>query len=162
MKMGLRVALVSDAGTPTISDPGYRFIKEAQESGIAVEPLPGPCSVTVGLSASGFPSESYHFAGYLSKTVSERESQLISVRNMGKTCVFFESPHRIVKTLGSMRDVFGDRHEVFVAFELTKKFETHYRGSLQKVMDQLMRNSEDKRLKGEITMVIAPGTSEEL
>ena len=61
-----------------------------------------------------------------------------------------------------MRDVFGDRHEVFVAFELTKKFETHYRGSLQKVMDQLMRNSEDKRLKGEITMVIAPGTSEEL
>ena len=83
MKSGFRVALVSDAGTPTISDPGYRFIKEAKESGIAVEPLPGPCSVTVGLSASGFPSESYHFAGYPSKTLSERLNQLITLRNMG-------------------------------------------------------------------------------
>jgi len=72
MKMGFRVALVSDAGTPTISDPGFRFISEAQDSGIAVEPLPGPCSVTVALSAAGFPSETYHFGGYLSKTVSER------------------------------------------------------------------------------------------
>ena len=74
MKVGLRVALVSDAGTPTISDPGHRFVKEAQEEGIAVEPLPGACSVTVGLSASGFPSESYHFGGYLSKTNSDREN----------------------------------------------------------------------------------------
>ena len=108
MKMGFRVALVSDAGTPTISDPGFKFIHEAQKDGIAVESLPGPCSVTVALSSSGFPSESYHFAGYLSKTVSERENQLITVRNMGKTCVFFESPNRIVRTLATMREVFGD------------------------------------------------------
>lgn len=110
MKMGFRVALVSDAGTPTISDPGFRFISEAQDSGIAVEPLPGPCSVTVALSAAGFPSETYHFGGYLSKTVSERLNQLITVRNMGKTCVFFESPNRIIKTLASLKEVFGERH----------------------------------------------------
>lgn len=72
MKQGFRVALVSDAGTPTISDPGFRFIKAAQEDGIAVEPLPGPCSVTVALSAAGFPSERYAFSGYLSKTASEK------------------------------------------------------------------------------------------
>ena len=115
----------------------------------------------MALSASGFPSEAYHFAGYLSKTISERENQLITVRNIGKTCVFFESPHRVVKTLGSMREVFGDRHQVFVAFELTKKFETHYRGSLEQIMEQLMLKTEDSRLKGEITMVLAPGVSEE-
>ena len=162
MKTGLRVALVSDAGTPTISDPGFRFIKEAQESGIAVEALPGPCSVTVALSASGFPSESYHFQGYLSKTQSERENQLITVRNVGKTCVFFESANRVVRTLATMREVFGERHQVFVAFELTKRHETHYRGTIERVINDLSTKSEGSRLKGEITLVLAPGTSEDL
>lgn len=79
MKMGFRVALVSDAGTPTISDPGYKFLKAAQEQGIAVEALPGPCAVTTALSACGFPSERFQFAGYLSKTKSEREEQLFNI-----------------------------------------------------------------------------------
>ena len=92
----------------------------------------------MGLSASGFPSESYHFAGYPSKTLSERLNQLLTLRNMGQTCVFFESPNRIIRTLASMREVFGDQHQVFVAFELTKKFETHYRGTLERVMEDMI------------------------
>ena len=85
----------------------------------------------------GFPSESYHFSGYLSKTQSERLNQLITIRNMGKTCVFFESPNRMVRTLESIREIFGERHEVFVAFELTKRYETQYRGTIKRVMEQL-------------------------
>lgn len=162
MKTGLRVALVSDAGTPTISDPGFRFIREAQDNGIAVEPLPGPCSVTVALSAAGFPTESYHFGGYLPKTTSERLNNLLSVRNLGQTCVFFESPNRVIKTLASMEEVYGERHRVFVAFELTKRFETHYVGTIKSVIEELLEKTEGSRLKGEVTMVLAPGSSEEL
>ena len=80
IKMGLRVALVSDAGTPTISDPGFKFIREAQENGIAVEPLPGPNAAVTALSASGFPAERFQFSGYLSKTESERLDQLILIK----------------------------------------------------------------------------------
>ena len=79
MKSGLRVALVSDAGTPAISDPGFKFIQEAKEQGIVVEALPGPCSVTTALSASGFPSDKFQFFGYLSKTQSEREDSLLEI-----------------------------------------------------------------------------------
>ena len=81
---------------------------------------------------------------------------------MGETCVFFESPNRVMRTLATMREVFGDGHKVFVAFELTKKFETHYRGTIESVMDEIAARSEGSRLKGEVTMVMAPGTSEEL
>lgn len=79
MKMGLRVGLVSDAGTPTISDPGFKFIREAAEAGLSVEPLPGPSAVTTAISASGFPSERFQFGGYLSKTISEREDAIFAI-----------------------------------------------------------------------------------
>ena len=91
----------------------------------------------MALSASGFPSENYQFSGYLSKTTSERLNQLLSIRNLGKTCVLFESPNRVIRTLSTMREVFGDEHEVLVALELTKKYETHHRGTLTQVMEQL-------------------------
>ena len=81
---------------------------------------------------------------------------------MGKTCVFFESPNRVVRTLASMQEIFGPNHQVFVAFELTKKFETHYRGRLESIIADLGTKSEGSRLKGEVTMVLAPGSSEDL
>lgn len=108
--MGFRVALVSDAGTPTISDPGFGFVKEAHDNGIAVEALPGPCAVTVALSASGFPSDQFHFGGYLSKTASERMEALVAMRTRGASAVLYESPNRLVRTLHSIMEVFGPQH----------------------------------------------------
>ena len=81
---------------------------------------------------------------------------------MGKTCVFFESPNRVIRTLASMQDIFGPSHQVFVAFELTKKFETHYRGRIERIIEDLSIKSEGSRLKGEVTVVLAPGSSEDL
>ena len=128
-----------------------------------MEPIPGPCSVTVGLSASGFPSEAYVFGGYLSKTIGEKLDQLGEIRNMNRTCVLFESPNRLIKTLDAIAQVFGSKHHVFVAFELTKRHETHYRGTIEQILEQLSDQAEGSRLKGEVTMVLAPSsTSEEL
>lgn len=83
MKMGFRVALVSDAGTPTISDPGYKFLREARIQGISVDALPGPCAATTALSACGFPTDKFHFGGYLSKVDSEREGALLDIQRSG-------------------------------------------------------------------------------
>ena len=161
IKMGFRVALVSDAGTPTISDPGYKFINQAQLDGIAVEPLPGPCAVTTALSACGFPSESFQFLGYLSKTQSLREETLIVAGKSGMTTVFYESPNRILKTLATIEDVLGPKQLIFIAFELTKKFETHYRGKVSEIRQQMEEKSEGQKLKGEVTLILAPGEDEE-
>ena len=107
MKMGFRVALVSDAGTPTISDPGFKLTAAAHDEGIAVESLPGPCAVTTALSASGFPSEIFTFMGYIPKTESERLDLLLRAASLGQTVVFYDSPNRLIKSLQSILDVMG-------------------------------------------------------
>lgn len=157
IKMGFRIALVSEAGTPTISDPGYKFINQAQEDGIAVEALPGPCAVTTALSACGFPSESFQFLGYLPKTQSEREETLIVAGKQGITTVLYESPNRLMRTLATIEDVMGPGQKVFIAVELTKKFETHYRGRVEDVRRELEEKFEGSKLKGEVTLILAPG-----
>ena len=105
MKYGLKVGLVSDAGTPTISDPGYKLISECLNQGIHVESLPGPSSITLGLSLSGFPSDRFSFDGYLSKTQKEREEKLKSIKESNVTTVIFESANRLEKSLLSMEKV---------------------------------------------------------
>ena len=102
MKLGFRVALVSDAGTPTISDPGFKFLKEARKNGISVEALPGPCAAITALSASGFPSDNFSFMGYLSKTKSEKLETLEELREQGKTFCIYENPSRLLRTLDSI------------------------------------------------------------
>jgi 16S rRNA (cytidine1402-2'-O)-methyltransferase len=156
MKNGLRIGLVSDAGTPTISDPGFAFIKEAQESGIAVEPLPGPCAAVTALSASGFPSERFQFKGYLSKTLSDREETLLQINQSGLTTVLYESPNRLMRTLDSIRNICGEDQEVFVALEMTKMHEAHYRGTVNQVFDDINEIHSEKRIKGEVSLVIGP------
>jgi 16S rRNA (cytidine1402-2'-O)-methyltransferase len=123
MKSGLRVALVSDAGTPTISDPGFKFIHEAKEQGISVEALPGPCAVTTALSASGFASDRFQFLGYLSKTQGEREDTLLEIMRSYKTTALYESPNRLIRTLHSIEEVFGPDHPIYIGVELTKRHE---------------------------------------
>lgn len=107
MKMGFRVALVSDAGTPTISDPGYKLTQAAHDEGIAVEALPGPCAVTTAVSASGFPCEKFSFMGYIPKTESDKVDLLTRALVLGQTTVFYESPNRLVKSLSAVVEIFG-------------------------------------------------------
>mgnify|MGYP002634894435 CR=1 FL=1 len=107
MKMGFRVALVSDAGTPTISDPGFRLTQAAHDEGIAVESLPGPCAATVAASASGFPCEKFSFMGYIPKTESEKIDLLTRAATTGQTTIFYESPNRLMKSLQVVMEVYG-------------------------------------------------------
>lgn len=135
--MGFKIALVSDAGTPTISDPGFKFVQEAQQQGIRIEALPGPCAVTTALSASGFPSDKFMFMGYLSKTRSEKTDTLLTIQQSAFTCALYESPNRLMQTLDSIKEVFGPNHLIYVGVELTKKFERHYRDTVQRVIEEL-------------------------
>ena len=159
--MGFRVALVSDAGTPAISDPGYKFLKEAKKQGISIEALPGPCAATTALSACGFPTERFQFYGYLSKTDSDRETSLLEISRSASTTVLYESPNRLLRTLATIEEIFGANHEVYIGVELTKMHERHYRDTVIKVRQQIEEESEGSRFKGEVTIVVAPFESVE-
>lgn len=137
MKMGFRVALVSDAGTPTISDPGFRLTAAAHDEGIAVESLPGACAVTTALSASGFPGEKFAFMGYIPKVESEKIDLLERAASLGQTTVFYDSPNRLIRSLQAILDVMGPTQQIFVGLELTKLHEAHFRGSVSKILVQL-------------------------
>lgn len=149
LQKGQQVALVSDAGMPTLSDPGYRLIRAAIAAGIAVEVIPGPSAVTAALAVSGLPALPFLFFGFLPHKSAQRQKTLARLKTLGVTIVFFESPYRLVKTLADLRDCFGERQMV-VARELTKKFEEVLRGT----PSELLKRLENKRVKGEITVVI--------
>jgi 16S rRNA (cytidine1402-2'-O)-methyltransferase len=154
MKLGLRVILVSDAGTPTISDPGYKLVREAAKNNILMEALPGPSAVTTALSASAQPTDRFTFVGYLSKIQSERRIKLEDIKRSSTTTILFESPHRLIKTLEVIADVFGSEHNLYLGFELTKTFEHHMHGKVGDMITQLKEKEEGER--GEITIVLGP------
>ena len=157
MKSGIRVVLVSDAGTPLISDPGFILVKDAIKNGISVESLPGPVAAITALSISGFPPENFFFQGYMSKTHSEKVEKLNRMKNSGCTSLVYESSHRILKTAETICNVFGYMHPVFIAQELTKLHEKHYRGTALEVLNKLKQEDQDKgKIYGEITIVISP------
>ena len=129
---GARIALVSDAGTPTLSDPGYRLIRLCRESGVPVVPIPGPSAAIAALSVSGLPTDEFLFAGFLPSKTSARLQRLRELSASASTLVFYEAPHRIDATLTDMQEILGDR-EVFVARELTKVHEQGLCGRLSEV-----------------------------
>jgi 16S rRNA (cytidine(1402)-2'-O)-methyltransferase len=145
--------VVSDAGTPTISDPGYRLVREATKNGIIVEPIPGPSAVLTALSASALPTDKFLFYGYLPKNSNDKIEKFEEIKKIGVTTVLFESPHRISRTLETMIQIFGRDHEIYIGLELTKKFETHMYGSIQTIFENLDKKQE---IKGEITLIISP------
>jgi 16S rRNA (cytidine1402-2'-O)-methyltransferase len=150
MRAGARIALVSDAGVPLISDPGYRLVRAAVDAGIPVEPIPGPSAALAALSASGLPTDAFHFAGFLPARPGQRIHALEKLAGEQATLIFFEAPHRIVETLEAMNQVLGPR-PVVVARELTKIHEEFLRGSAAEVAALLL--SRDV-LKGEITVLV--------
>jgi 16S rRNA (cytidine1402-2'-O)-methyltransferase len=156
LKSGMSVALVSDAGTPSVSDPGYRLATAAIAQGIPVVPIPGASAAISALSASGLPSDSFFFAGFLPATSSKRRSKLEEISKISSTLIFYESPRRIESTLADMLDVLGDRPAV-VARELTKIHEEFLRANLSELIRII---KEVSPLKGEITLLVCPASSD--
>ena len=149
MATGARLALVSDAGTPAISDPGYPLIRAAIEAGIAVVPIPGPSAVLAALAASGLPTSRFLFAGYLPRKRSARQAALRGLQDEPGTLIFLESPRRIAAALADAAEVLGER-PVAVARELTKIHEEFLRGSLSEIADVVA----ERTLRGELTLCI--------
>ena len=146
---GQSVAVVSDAGSPGISDPGFRIIRSAIENDIEIIPLPGPTSVIPALTASGLPTDRFFFEGYLSHKSSGRKKRLEEIKNISHTLLFFESPHRLVKSLNDIYEILGDRRAC-VAREMTKIHEQFVRGTISEILEQLSNMT----VKGEIVIVV--------
>jgi 16S rRNA (cytidine1402-2'-O)-methyltransferase len=150
LESGKNIALVSDAGTPGVSDPGYRLVKLASEKGIEVIPIPGPSAAIAALSVSGLSTSSFAFFGFLPRSDKKRKEFLEEIRERTQTLIFYESPHRVSKTLLSILETLGDR-QVSVSRELTKMFEETVRERISRVIEIL---GERKELKGEFTIVV--------
>jgi len=150
LKEGDRIALVSDAGTPGISDPGYRLVRLAIENEIPVIPIPGPSAIITALSTSGLPTDAFLFKGFLPHKSKRRREILQEVKEARETLIFYESPHRITQTLNDMVEILGDR-EMVLARELTKRYEDILRGKVSQIIEQL----KGKKLKGEITLIVS-------
>lgn len=149
LKRGASIALVSDAGTPAISDPGYRLVVEALDAGIRVIPVPGPSALTAVLSAGGLPTNEFVFAGFLPAKKQERRSKLHKLSGEHRSMVMHEAPHRLKECLDDLHDVLGDRR-IVVAREVTKVHEEFIRGCVSQVIEELA----DKEVRGEITLVV--------
>lgn len=149
---GAAIALISDAGTPLVSDPGYRLVKEASERGIAVTSCPGPSAVLAGLAVSGLPTDCFLFAGFVPQKQGERRRFFTDLARLKATLVFFESPHRIVETLGDL-DVALPGRGVVVTRELTKLHEEVLRGRASEIAAELAARP---AVKGEITLLVGP------
>ena len=150
LNSGKSVALVSDAGMPSICDPGEELVKDATSTGINVICIPGPCAAITALVSSGLPSSKFIFEGFLPKKKSEREKILFQISKNDKTTILFESPHRLKKSLIELKKFLGGDREVKVSRELTKKFEEHIGKNLNEVIDYF----QGKDVLGEFTIVI--------
>jgi len=148
---GERVALVTDAGSPGISDPGERVVKAAIGAGYRVESVPGPSALVAALTASGLPTDEIHFIGFLPHKSGQRRNKLESLKAFDGTLVLYESPYRIEKLLGELNEVFPERN-VVLARELTKKFEEYLRGRPAELLETAGKRS----LKGEFVVMVGP------
>ena len=150
---GRSVALVSDAGTPLVSDPGHRLVRQAIDRGLKVVPVPGPSAVLAALTASGLPTDAFHFAGFLSAKGGQRRNRLEALKSVPGTLVVFESPRRLGASLKDMAHILGGNRKAAVARELTKAFEEHRRGTLADLSEAYSR---EPAPKGEIVVCIGP------
>ncbi len=150
LRQGDRVALVSDAGTPGISDPGFRLIQTAIGNQIPIAPVPGPSAAIAALSVSGLPTDAFLFKGFLPHKAKKKRDLLDDLKEVRETLIFYESPHRILDTLKDILEILGDR-EMVLTRELTKVYEEILRGRVSEIQTQVG----DRQLKGEITLIIS-------
>jgi 16S rRNA (cytidine1402-2'-O)-methyltransferase len=150
LEAGASVALVSDAGTPILSDPGFTLLRHAIATSIPVVPIPGPSAITTALSVAGLPTDRFVFVGFLPRRTGERRRILAALASVPWTVVLFEAPHRIRQTLQDLKAILGDR-QMAVGRELTKKFEEMIRGAVSQVLEHVQRTPP----RGELTLVVA-------
>jgi 16S rRNA (cytidine1402-2'-O)-methyltransferase len=155
IKNGANIALVSDAGTPAIADPGFRLVAAAIAAGVQIVPLPGAAALATVLSASGLPTDRFLFEGFLPAKKTARKAKLQALREETATLVFYEAPHRLLDTLNDLRQLLGDR-QLVLAREVSKVHEEFLRGTVSEVVTQLA----DREVKGEITLVVHGSTGE--
>jgi 16S rRNA (cytidine1402-2'-O)-methyltransferase len=149
LKRGEKVALVTDAGSPGISDPGERVVKAASEAGFRVEAVPGPCALVAALTASGLATDEFHFVGFLPHKSGQRRRKLEELKGISGTLVLYESPYRVEKLLGELNEVFPER-QVVLARELTKKFEEFLRGKSGELLERIKARA----VKGEFVVMV--------
>lgn len=149
---GQSVALISDAGTPLVSDPGYRLVVRAREAGVRVVPVPGACALTAALCASGLPSDRFLFEGFLPAKQGARVKCLEALRDESRTLIFYESPHRIVDSVSDMLAVFGAQRHTVLCREITKTFETIHGDELGALLSWLQ--ADDNRQRGEFVVLV--------
>src|SRR5712672_662559 len=159
LETGAKIALVTDAGMPGISDPGFRLIALAIRHHVPVVPIPGASAFLAGLVASGLPTDSFRFSGFLPAKSGQRRKLLESVRESPRTQVFYEAPHRLLETLADVTEILGEDRHVVVAREVTKIHEEFLRGRVVEVLEQLKSRGD---VKGEITLLIAKTEGSEL
>jgi len=157
LRAGESIALVCDAGTPLVSDPGYQLVRAAIEAGIVVTPLPGPCAAITALSAAGLPSDRFCFEGFLPARAAARRRRLTELAAETRTLVIYEAPHRIADCLEDLAAACGDSRRACVARELTKRFETFYRGSLGELA---LRAKDDPDMRRGESVVLVEGAAE--
>ncbi len=155
VEAGATVVMISDAGMPSVSDPGYRLVREAIERGVNVSVIPGPSAVLAALAISGLPVDRFTFEGFLPRKAGERLAALADLEIEQRTMVFFEAPHRLAETIKAMLEVFGPERQVVVCRELTKTYEEIIRGNLADLTSWV-----DREILGEITIVLH-GASEQ-
>lgn len=157
IEAGKRVALISDAGTPLISDPGYKLVQEAREKNLYITTIPGASSVLSALCLSGLPSDSFFFAGFLPAKTEAVRKYIASIKEVPATLIFFESAKRLVKSLEILQEILGNR-EAAIVREITKLYEETKRGKLSELLDEITKND---ALKGEIVVLVAPPSEED-
>lgn len=152
LKQGLNIALISDAGTPLISDPGFHLVRHCHQAGIKVVPIPGACAAITALCASGIASDRFCFEGFLPAKTKARCDKLSMLAEENRTLIFYESTHRILDTLADMQSILGEDRYVVMAREITKTWETIYGDKLGQLVDWLKQDA--NRIKGEIVLIV--------
>ncbi len=153
IQQGYAVALISDAGTPLVSDPGYQLVQAAHAAGVAVSPIVGASAAIAALSVAGLPSNRFSFIGFLPAKTHGRQKQLTALKSRSETLIFYEAPHRISASLKDMATIFGSHREVAFCRELTKTFETVYKTTLDELITFI--DADDNQQRGEIVIVLA-------
>ena len=152
LKEGKNIAIISDAGTPLISDPGFKLIRSAREENIKVTPVPGCTALIAGLSASGISSDKFTFLGFLPRTKTKRRKNLRQLVHKQETLIFFESVHRIGSTIADMKDLFGQERKAVLCKEITKIYESFIGNNFMEITDYIKEHQD--KLKGEFTIIV--------
>ncbi len=152
IKKGENIALISDAGTPLISDPGFKLVRKARALGISIIPIPGSCAAISALSVSGLNTDAFLFKGFLPRKREDRKNTLEQIRDYQHTIIFYESPHRVLESIKDMKLILGNKRKIFMAREMTKLFETYFSGTIDELIEFIEKDPSNT--KGEIVLIV--------